>query len=265
MTFTPILAGSGIPAWTLLQKTRDRQTAVLSAQPELRREAAYFRDRIGKIDTAEALVNDRRLLKLALEAFGLEGDLNNRFFIRKVLEEGTLRTDALATKLSDKRYAQFSAAFGFGDFKTPRSKDSAFPDTILAQWRERRFETAVGVQDSAMRLALNAQRELAALAGRNVTDRTQWFTLMGNPPLRSVMQTALGLPARVATLDLDQQLTIFRNRTEAVFGDDSLRQFTDPARRESLIRTYLVRSQLEAPLAAPPALTLLTGGLDRRV
>jgi len=264
MSFAPILTGSGIPAWTLLQKTRTKQTAILSAQPELQREAAYFRERIGKIDTAEALVNDRRLLKVALEAFGLESDLNNRFFIRKVLAEGTLRTDALATKLSDKRYAQFSAAFGFGDFKTPRSKDSAFADTILAQWRERRFETAVGAQDNTLRLAMNAQREIAALAGRNVTDRTQWFTLMGNPPLRSVVQTALGLPARVAALDLDQQLSIFRSRTEAVFGDDSLRQFTDPARREALIGNYLLRSQIETASATAPALTLL-GGLDRRV
>jgi hypothetical protein len=76
-----------------------------------------------------------------------------------------------------------SAAFGFGDFKTPRSKDSAFADTILTQWRDRRFESAVGAQDNSLRLAMNAQRELAALAARPVTRvrtapwlRSRWRT-----------------------------------------------------------------------------------------
>lgn len=265
MSFAPVLSGGGIPGWAMLQRTRASQTAVLAAQPDLQREAAYFRDRIGKIDSAEALVNDRRLLKVTLEAFGLEADLNSRFFIRKVLEGGTLTPGALATKLSDKRYAEMSAAFGFGDFKTPRSKDSAFADTILTQWRDRRFESAVGAQDNSLRLAMNAQRELAALAAKSGSDKTKWFTLMGNPPLRSVMQTALGLPPRIASLDLDRQLTEFQSRTESVFGNETLAQFTDPAKRESLIRRFISLSSLENPQATAPALTLLKAGLFRRL
>ena len=123
----------------------------------------------------------------------------------------------------------------------------------------------MGVQDNALRLAMNAQRELAALASRSGTEKTKWFTLMGNPPLRSVMQTALGLPARIATLDLDRQLTEFQSRTEAVFGSETLAQFTDPAKRESLIRRFLSLSSLENPQATAPALTLLQAGLFRRL
>ena len=265
MTFVPFLTGNGIPGWVLLNRTREKQTATLAAQPELQRDAAYFRERIGKIDSAEQLVNDRRLLKVTLEAFGLEADLNNRFFIRKVLEGGTLTTGALSTKFADKRYAQMSAAFGFGDFKTPRSKDSQFADTILAQWRERRFEAAVGEQDNNLRLAMNAQRELAALASRSGTERTKWFTLMGNPPLRNVMQAALGLPARIAALDLDRQLTEFQSRSEAVFGANTLSQFSDPAKRETLIRRFLTLSSLDQTTANAPVVTLLQAGLFRRL
>lgn len=267
MTFAPLILGTGTPAWALLQRTRPGQTAVMAAQPEFRREADWFRSRIGDIDTAEDLVADRRLLKVALEAFGLEADLNNRFFIRKVLEDGTLTTDALATRLSDKRYAQLSAAFGFGDFKTPRTKLSDFADTILSQWRERRFEAAVGQQNNDLRLAMNAQRDLAALAARPGTERTKWFTLMGNPPLRSVMQMALGLPARVAALDLDQQLATFQRRAESVFGSDTVSQFADADKRDSLIRRFLALSEISAPStgATAPALTLLQTGLFRRL
>ena len=41
--------------------------------------------------SAADLVADRRLLKVALGAFGLEGEIDKKAFIRKVLEEGTDR------------------------------------------------------------------------------------------------------------------------------------------------------------------------------
>jgi hypothetical protein len=79
------------------------------------------------------------------------------------------------------------------------------------------------------------------------------------------MQTALGLPARIATLDLDRQLTMFQSRTGAVFGNETLAQFTDPAKRESLIRRFLSVSSLENAQASSPALTLLQSGVFRRL
>lgn len=48
-------------------------------RPKIRNDEAYFRAKIGSVKTAEQLVSDRRLLKVALGAFGLEADINNRF------------------------------------------------------------------------------------------------------------------------------------------------------------------------------------------
>lgn len=265
MTYAPILAGTGVTAWAMLKRTQASQTATLAAQPEIKREDAYFREKIGQVTTAEQLVSDRRLLKVALETFGLEGDLNNRYFIQKVLEGGTLKTDALAVKLSDKRYTELSAAFGFGDYKTPRTKLSDFADTILTQWKNRRFETAVGDQDNNLRLAMNAQRELEKLAAKTSSDKTLWFTVMGNAPLRSVMQAALGLPAKVAALDVDQQLTIFQSRAEAVFGDSTVKQFASAEKREALAKRFLTLSQAASQTSTNPVLTLLQGAVFRRI
>jgi hypothetical protein len=61
-------------------------------------------------------VGDRRLLEVALGAFGLDDDIRNRFFIRKVLEEGTTSPSRrFANRLSDKRYLALAETFGFGD------------------------------------------------------------------------------------------------------------------------------------------------------
>nr|WP_276946739.1 DUF1217 domain-containing protein [Haematobacter massiliensis] len=67
----------------------------------MQRDEAYFRDRIGGISSAEELVADRRLLQIALGAFGLGEDIGNKYFIRKVLEDGVSERTALANRLSN--------------------------------------------------------------------------------------------------------------------------------------------------------------------
>ena len=122
MTYAPVVPFGGLAGWAFLTRTREAQKTAFASSPAVQRDEAYFRDRIGGISSAEELVSDRRLLSVALGAFGLEDDINNRYFIRKVLEDGTLDPKALGNKLADKRYLELSKAFGFGDYATPRTK-----------------------------------------------------------------------------------------------------------------------------------------------
>lgn len=259
MSFQVLLPAGGLVGWSYLKKTADAQIARLSASAEVRREEAYFREKIASVGNAETLVSNRRLLKVALGAYGLEADLPNRYFIRKVLEEGTLRADALSTKLADKTYAALSAQFGFGDYTTPRTRLSDFPDKILDRYRRIEFEESVGEQDQNLRLALTADRKLSELAARSSSEKTKWYSILGDPALRRVLETAFGLPKAFGTLDLDQQLATMQAKTTTVFG------FSDPARfsaaedRDRLIRQFLMRGALsEAPTPAAGALTMLT-------
>lgn len=259
MSFQPVLPLSGYTGWGFLKRTMVRQQAVQQALPMPSRDEAYFRDRIGKADTAEKLVNDTRLLRIALTAFGLEGDVNSKAFIQKILEGGTLKEGSLANKLADKQYQKFAAAFGYGDFSVPRTKLSTFADEILTQFRARSFETAVGQQNNTYRLAMNAEREIPALASRTISETAKWFTVLGNAPLREVMQTALGLPKSFSSIDLDQQVFVLKKRTEAAFGSADIGQFRDPTKLEALTRRFILQSEMQGQLAAAsPAATALT-------
>ena len=258
MSFQPVLPLSGFTGWGFLKRTMAKQQAVQQAMPMQQRDEAYFRDKIGKADTAEKLVNDKRLLRIALTAFGLEGDVNSKAFIQKILEGGTLKEGSLANKLADKQYQKFAAAFGYGDFSVPRTKLSTFADEILTQVRARTFETAVGQQNNTYRLALNAEREIPALASRTISENAKWFTVLGNAPLREVMQTALGLPKSFSSIDLDQQVSVLKKRTEAAFGSPDIGQFKDPAKLEALTRRFILQSEMQGQMsAASPAATAL--------
>lgn len=245
MSFAPILTSSGYSGWSFLQRTLTSQKASFATNPEIRRDEDYFRARIGSVKTADQLVGDRRLLKVALTAFGLEADLEAKAFIKKILTDGTLKTDALAQKLADKQYLKFSAAFGFGDFSVPRTQLSTFADEILKAYEARSFETAVGEQDGDLRLGLYAQRELAGLARKSASEDTKWYTILGSTPLRTVVQAALGLPTSTSSLDIDQQLTIFKDRADKVFGAATVSQFSDATKMETLVRRFLVKMQAD--------------------
>ena len=261
MSFTPVVPFGGYAGWKFLARTMTAQKEAFVESAALQRDEAYFREKIGGIATAEDLVADRRLLSVALDAFGLGDDIDNKYFIRKVLEDGTLDADALANKLADKRYLEFSKAFGFGDFDVPRTRLSDFADVILASYETRQFEQAVGAQSEEMRLGLNAERELAKLSGRNISNDAKWFSVMGSAPMRQVFQTALGLPPSFAAIDLDQQLGTLKDRAERVFGSSDIAQFSDPQKVEDLVRLYLLRAEAQGAgsvySAQSAALTLL--------
>lgn len=268
MSFTPVLPLQGYAGWQFLKRTQAQQEMAFRNQPSLQRDSEYFREKIGQVRTAEALVSDSRLLRVALTAFGLEGDAQNRFFIRKVLEEGTLQDSALANRLADKRYRELSAAFGFGDVTPPRTAARGFADTVVNRFLNARFQSAVGAQNGDFRLALNAQTELVTLARSAVSERTKWFSVLGSPPLRQVFEKAFGLPNAFGALDIDRQVDVLDRRARATFGEGSVGQFADPVKMDRLLRTFLIRSEAAAgsfgQSPGQAALTLLQQGQPLR-
>jgi hypothetical protein len=258
--FQPIVPLSGYTGWRFLERTLEAQQETFNQGEQITRATDYFREEIGSISTAKELVDDRRLLEVALGAFGLDEDINNKYFIQKVLEDGTLDDDALANRLADSRYQAFSEAFGFGNFDVPRTALSDFPDEIITGYETGQFEVAVGDLDTDLRLALSLEGSLADINSGTSSDTTRWYTMMGNAPLREVFETALNLPSTFSQIDLDKQLEIFKERADSQFGSDQMADFADPERQEDLIRLFLIRSEaanLQGTSSGSIALTLL--------
>jgi len=265
MTFQPLVPFSGAAGYAFLERTRDRQLETFQQSAAVQRNVDAFRDRIAGITSAEALVKDFQLLKVALGAFGLDEDINNKFLIQKVLSSNTADPEALTSRFADKRYETMAKAFGFGDALGPRVGRPGFADRIVEAYTTRQFEIAVGEQDQTMRLALGLERELGQIIDKGASPDATWFNVMANKPLRQVFETALGLPQSFGALDLDRQLEGFRAKAQSAFGVSEIADFADPERQEELRRLFLVRAQVANGLSGPAtpastALTLLTNG-----
>ena len=104
----------------------------------------------------------------------------------------------------------------------------------------------MGAQNNDYRLSLSAERELAELsANKTSTEDTKWLRILGSAPLRSVFQKALGLSTNIGGADLDRQLATFKSQADKVFGSESVSQFADAAKVDTLVRRFLVRSEAE--------------------
>ena len=263
MSYVPAIPISGVAGWRFLERTAEKQQATFEKSAMVKREIAYFEGKIGSVTSAADLVADRRLLNVALTAFGLEGKIDQKAFVRKVLEEGTTATDALAVRLSDPAWKSLSAAFGFGDVTGGKTGETGFAAKIVSAYKTRAFEAAVGQADDNLRLAMNFKREIATLAAAG-EEGASWYKVLGSKPLREVFETAYGLPSAFLNLDIDRQRDILAERTERFFGSDTLSAFAKPEAVEKMITRFLARAQIEAgtstaTTSASAALTLLQG------
>lgn len=259
MSFQPVLPLSGLPGWRFLQRTMDTQRAALERSPLTAREIDYFKANIAKADTAEKLVADYRLLKVALGAFGLQGEVPKKALIRKVLEEGSVEPKAMANRLVDPRYRDLAKTFGYGDPGGALNDAPGFADKIVQRYRIQQFEEAVGAVDNDMRLALTFQRVVPELAARGLDDRTAWLSVLGDRPVREVFVKAFGLPTEFAALDVDRQVDDLMAKSERLFGTSKIADFADPELRDKAIRRFLIRRQIEdGPGALTPGMTAVS-------
>lgn len=257
MSFQPMVPLAGVAGWRFLERTQATQQAAFEKGPELKRDIAYFEANIGKIASVADLIADRRLLKVALGAFGLEGEIDKKAFLRKILEEGTEKPTALANRMVASGMKEFAEAFGFGNVGGSRVKAPGFTPTIVAAYKTRAFEAAVGEANNDLRLAMNFRREIANLS--KGAEGGSWFTVLASKPMRAVFEKVFNLPKEFGRIDVDRQRDVLREKTRAMFGTDKLTAFADPANVQKVIDRFLARAQIDAgPGAASPAASALS-------
>ena len=219
MSFQPIVPLAGIAGWRFLERTQASQQAAFEKGPELQRDIAYFQEKIGEVASAADLVADRRLLKVALGAFGLE---------ERDRQEGLHPQDpggrhhdpaALANRLTDKSWSKLTAAFGFGDGGGRADGGGGLRRDDRRRLQDPRLRGRGGRrrQQHAPGDALPA-RDRRARRGRGrqlvQRDRLQAAAAGDREGLRAA--EAFG------QIDIDQQRDVLMDKTSAMFGTDGL-------------------------------------------
>nr|WP_245432771.1 DUF1217 domain-containing protein [Mesorhizobium loti] len=94
-------------------------------------ESDYYAANIGKVKSIDDLLADKRLLRAAMSAYGLDVDAQSPKQIREMLEGGVTDPNSPANKLPDKRYAAFVTAFNFVQYgEGTTARDAVQKDTL---------------------------------------------------------------------------------------------------------------------------------------
>jgi len=259
MSFQPVIPLSGNSGWKFLQSTYDRQLSTHANSPQIKADRAYLTEKLSEPMSAESFLNDKRLLRVALTAFDLGGEEWKRGFIDKVLKEAATPESTFLARLNNPKYTAFAQAFKPVNGTITVSPEAI--DKIAAEFDAAFFESAVGRVDDSMRIALNFKSEISDLIGNGSSDNAILYRMLGNVPVRTLLETAANLPTEIRKLNIEKQASLLKER----FGISDLGDLKDPEVIDRIISRYHTMESIKSVAAnyspAANALTLLNGGM----
>ena len=261
--FQPVIPLSGNSGWNFLQETYSRQLDSFTKSPEIRNDRDYMLQKLSDPMSLDDFMADKRLLRITMTAYGLGGEEWKAGFIRKAIEEAGDPESTFLARLNNTKYTKFAEAFSPIDGKIIMSSNELAK--IGVNFETESFQSAVGDVDDNMRLALNYQSEITDLVGTDSTDKAILYRILGDVPVRSVLESAFSLPSEMSGLDLDRQADILKDKLTSVLGVSKLSDIASPDMVDKVIQRFHAMESIQngstsySPASA--ALTLLSSGV----
>lgn len=211
--------------------------------------------------TAEDFFQDIPLMLATLNVFDIPQGLEETEFTRRVLTSDRSDPNALVNVFPDQRFTVLANAFNFQTPNAERVYPAGFVEQITQNYLDQQFEIGVGEADQSMRVALAFGGDLTDVVALGSTNNARWFSIMSSNVLREVFDTALGLPDAFGTLNIDQQLTEYEKRAEAIFGTSEVADFITPEKLDEIRDRYLLQASIQGSGGTGPtnaALSLLS-------
>ena len=182
-----------------------RQKTLIINSAQFKKDVLDFKSRVAAIDDADELFKDYRLLKIVLEAYDLDSEIDKAGFIKKILTSDPTDKNALVSRVNDNRYRELALDIGlFSGVKGLKS--TAFANRIEAKLAQTRFEHVVDDESPGVRAALRFR----ALAPKIKSP----YDILSDPILRDVVLKATGLPLEIVRQPVESQARLLESRID---------------------------------------------------
>ncbi len=204
-----------------------KQKILVVNSPQFKKDIETFKLRASKIDNVDELFKDYRLLKIVLEAYDLDTEIDKAGFVKKVLTSDPTDKNALVNRVNDNRYRDL--ALDIGLFNGVNGlKSSAFANRLETKLAQVRFEHNVDDESPGVR---------AALRFRTLAPKIKSpYDVLSDPVLRDVVLKATGLPLEIVRQPVESQARLLQSRIN--FG-----KLKDPNYANRLIKQFLVKAE----------------------
>ena len=208
-------------------------------EPTVEIATKYFLANIGKVTSASQLVNNSNLYNYVMQAFGLQDMAYAKAMIVKVLNGGTT-SHGFAASLNDPRYTALVQAF---DFKahgaaTTSSTSSTAAATTVNNYYQQTLETQTGQENQGAQMALYFAR-----MAPNITNP---YSILADPTLLQVFQTAYNLPTTMSLESIDTQ-------AQTVSQLLNISKLKDPTYLNQFLQRFTASYDAQNPAGSTPS------------
>ncbi|QOK53933.1 DUF1217 domain-containing protein [Brucella suis bv. 2] len=225
-------------SYRLIASNMTRSLQRVSKEPLVERETAYYKENIGNVKSVDDFMADTRLFNYAMKAFGLEDMAYAKAFVRKILTEGVTDEDAMANKLTDKRYKEFATVFDFAGKGAQATQSTAAQQGVIDKYVRQTLEKEAGSQNEGVRLALYFERKAPSL--------TNAYEILGDKALLTMVQTTFGWLSTMSNADIDKQAKMIADKID-------FSKMSDPDYVSKFISRFTAMHEMNNPTASSPA------------
>ncbi|MDB5402348.1 MAG: hypothetical protein JWQ55_4366 [Rhodopila sp.] len=225
-----------------LNQTQD--VKVTAAQSTVQSAIAGFTKAVNSATSMTQLLANPAFMNVLLTANGMSDQIGYTALATKALTSDQSKSTSLVNQLADTRWLTLAKAYNFSStglssFQTPAAIASMASLYTTNIWETSQDSVTPGLSNA---LAFKAQAS-------TITSVDQ---ILGNPTMRTVVTTALGIPAQIAFQALTAQETAISTRVD-------ITKFKDPKFVETFVQQYLIANAAAASSSSSstPDLTTL--------
>jgi uncharacterized protein DUF1217 len=212
-------------ALTSAEKNQTKRIEATAQQPEVKRAIDAFTKGVSSAKSVSALLADPNVMRVLLTANGLADQMSYTALARRALQSDLNDPKSLANTLSDTRWKSVAqtydfAAKGLGVIQKPEVISAVADAYAEVVWRQSLDATTPGLSN-----ALTFRAEAAKFTSAD--------QILGDPVMRKVVTTALGIPLQIAFQPLEAQ-------ERAITSKLDVSKLQDPKFVENFAQRYLL-------------------------
>jgi hypothetical protein len=215
-----------------------------AALPDVQRAVNAFTAGVGKAKTVQQLLANPAVMKVLLTANGLADQMPYTALTQKTLQSNVNDPKSLANKLTDTRWKPVVQTYDFANKGLSVIQNPAVISTIANAYAEVTWRKSLDATTPGLSNALTFRKEASTI--------TSVDQILGDPVMRTVVTTALGIPLEIAFQPLPAQEKAISTRLD-------ITKLKDPKFVESFVQRYLLAAgkNATANTNATPTLTSL--------
>ena len=222
-----VSGGNPILALTQAEQNQTKQIAAQAKTPEVQRDVTAFRKAVASAKDVKSLLANPAVQKVLLTANGLGDQIGSTGLVTKALMSNTSDPKSLANQLSNTAWKSAAATYNFASKGLAVLKDPKVLDTVANAYAEISWRKSLDVTTPGLSDALTFRT-----AAANVKSADD---ILGDPVLRRVVTTTLGIPQEIAYQSLDAQ-------EKAINSKVDIKQFKNKNFVETFVKRYLVET-----------------------